>query len=465
MYNNTHIYLFMFIEKGMVLDMDKSKFPSQIENIFPQYEKDLSHLVSFNSKNMPADGNAPFGKNLLGVLKAALAIAEGMGLKTFIDPDGYYGYAEIGEGDELIGVLGHLDVVPADDVQNWDTDPFKMVEKDGYFRGRGVQDDKGPALAALYALKLLLDDGVKFNKRIRFIFCTDEENLWRCVDAYVKKEEIPTMGFTPDSDFPLVYAEKGLIEYTLTTKEKIDYPFTGGTAFNAVPADAYIDYTKDMEDELKKKGFDYKKIDSKIEVIGKTAHAMRADQGINAITRLCEALYGEGKRGKMLDFVMHRGLDPIGRPIFGEMSDYTGGVTFNIGMADFKTDSQQLSIDIRYPATREKEEIDNLMQEAVDEYGVDLKEFDYLAPLLVNLDTPLVKSLLKAYQEVTGDNKTKPITMGGATFARSMPNNVAFGANFPGELVTEHEPNERIKPEYLKKAMEVYMHAFINLAT
>lgn len=446
--------------------MDTSNFNSQIEKIFPKYKEDLAKLVSFNSKNMPADGDdAPMGKNIRKALEAAISVADGMGLKTFIDPDGYYGYAEIGEGTEMLGVLGHLDVVPADDKENWDTDPFQMTEKDGYLIGRGVEDDKGPLLASLYSVKLLMDNGVKFNKRIRFIFCTDEESLWRCVKAYVKKEEHPTLGFTPDSDFPLVYAEKGLIEYTLTTDDSIDYPFTGGAAFNAVAAEATIDNTEEINEMLDILDYKYKESQGKITVIGKTAHAMRADEGVNAITRLCTALSKSEKKGRMLDFVLNKGIDPIGKPIFGNMQDYTGGVTFNIGMADFKKDKQELSIDIRFPATKTKEEIDKLMRAAAKEYDVNIEEFDYLAPLYVDQDSDLVKKLLKAYRDVTGDTKSQPITMGGATFARSMDNIVAFGANFPGQTVTEHEPNERVRPEHLMKAMEVYMHAFINLAT
>lgn len=445
--------------------MDTSKFKTQIEKIFPKYKEDLAKLVSFNSKYMPADGEgAPLGKNIHHALKAAVAIADGMGMKTFIDPEGYYGYAEIGGGKEMLGVLGHLDVVPADDKENWDSDPFQMTEKDGYLIGRGVEDDKGPLLASLYSVKLLMDNGAKFNKRIRFIFCTDEESLWRCVKAYVKNEEHPTLGFTPDSDFPLVYAEKGLIEYTLTAEDTIDYPFTGGTAFNAVAAEAIIAGSDEVLDMLDILDYKYKKTDGRITVIGKTAHAMRADEGINSITRLCKALSKAGKKGSMLDFILDKGIDPIGKPIFGDMQDYTGGVTFNIGMADFKKDRQELSVDIRFPATRKKEEIDELMRAAASEYDVKVEQFDYLAPIYVDQDSDLVKKLLKAYRDVTGDNESQPITMGGATFARSMENIVAYGANFPGQIVTEHEPNERVKPEHLMKAMEVYMHAFINLA-
>lgn len=436
----------------------------EIQTNFPKFKENLKTLVSYNSKNMPADGDAPFGKNLLNVLEKALEIASSMGLKTFIDPKGYYGYAEIGEGTEMLGVLGHLDVVPADDTENWDTDPFTMTEKDGYLIGRGTQDDKGPTLASLYAMKILIDNGAKFNKRVRFIFCTDEESLWRCIKAYAENEEHPTMGFTPDSHFPLVYAEKGLVEYTLIAEENIDYEFTGGSALNAVPAKSTIKSTDEIKSALDSLEYKYEEDQGELTVIGKTVHAMIPDEGINSITRLLEALSKAGKKGKIIDFVLQEGLDPFGKPIFGNISDYTGGLSFNIGLADFKKDKQTLGIDIRFPATKKKEDIDKMMSEAAAKYDIKVEPFDYLRPLYIDPESELAVKLLKAYRDVTGDTQSKPITLGGATFARSMDNIVAFGANFPDSVVTEHGPNERIKESDLKKAMEVYVAAFINLA-
>ena len=437
---------------------------NQINDIFPEYKENLKNLVSYNSKNMPAEDKAPFGKNLVNVLNKAVSIAESMGMKTYIDPEGYYGYAEIGEGDQMVGVLGHLDIVPADDKENWDTDPFQMTEEEGYLIGRGVQDDKGPMLASLYAMKILMDNGGELNKRVRFIFCTDEESLWRGVKAYVKNEEHPDLGFTPDSHFPLVYAEKGLVEYTLITEENLDYEFTGGSALNAVPAKATVDSDDEIKNALNELKYDFEDKDGKITVLGKTVHAMIPEKGINAITRLIEALNKAGKKGKMLDFVLNDGLETTAKSIFGDINDYTGGLSFNIGLADFKKDRQTIGIDIRFPATKKKEDIDKMMRDSAEKCGVTVEDFDYLKPLYVDPKSELAQKLLKAYQDVTGDTKSEPITMGGATFARSMDNIVAYGANFPDTVVTEHGPNERIKENDLKKAMEVYVQAFINLA-
>lgn len=143
-----------------------------------------------------------FGESIDLALKKALEISGKLGFKTHRDPDGYYGYAEIGAGEDMIGVLGHVDVVPAGNIQLWEMPPFEAIIKDGKMFGRGTIDDKGSVLAALFATRALLNLGVSFSKRIRFIFETDEESLWRCMQSYCQKEELPTMSFTPDATFP-----------------------------------------------------------------------------------------------------------------------------------------------------------------------------------------------------------------------------------------------------------------------
>ena len=171
----------------------------------------------------------PFGKGIDDALREALKIAKGLGFQTKYDPDGYFGTAEVGQGDELVGLLGHMDVVPPGNLDAWETGPFEPFEKDGVMYGRGVQDDKGPALASLFAIKALMDAGVIFNKRVRFIFSTDEETLWRGINKYLEKgEEVPTIGFSPDANFPLIYAEKGLLDF-LTSRIQSMQHFHMGT--------------------------------------------------------------------------------------------------------------------------------------------------------------------------------------------------------------------------------------------
>ncbi|MDN6161837.1 MAG: Sapep family Mn(2+)-dependent dipeptidase [Atopostipes sp.] len=435
----------------------------RIDEFFSDYQKDLESLVSINSV-LDEEGEKPFGQGIQKALEQILEIADNLGFTTKIDPNGYYGYAEIGEGEDLFGVLGHMDVVPAGDINNWDSDPFELTEKDGQLYGRGTSDDKGPMLASMYSLKAILDEGYKLNQRVRFIVGTDEESLWRCMDAYTAKEEIPTMGFTPDSGFPLNYAEKGLIEYYLYSDENSTIRLEGGGPLNAVPEQARIDYDEEVESALDELSYSYKKEENDLVVYGKAMHAMVADQGENAIVYAAEALHKAGKRNKMIDFIVEILADPNGKGIYGEVEDEVSGkLMLTVGDVEFKEDEQKVGIDMRFPVTTSKEFIDEGLKEVGKEHGIRVENYDYLPSVYIERDSDLVKGLMDAYQEITGDMESQPKVSGGATYARAMDNVVAFGPLLPGREETEHQANENIVIDDMKIAMEVYIKAFMNL--
>jgi len=169
----------------------------------------LAELVRIPSVCAENEGGYPFGAAIDQALRKALDIAGNLGFKTCYGDGGYYGYAETGEGQEMLGILGHLDVVPPGKPEDWERDPFDPVEKDGKLYGRGTQDDKGPMLAALYAVKSADGCSVKFNSRVRFIFGTDEETLWRCINRYKRKKNCRTRDSRPSSRFRLPMQKKG----------------------------------------------------------------------------------------------------------------------------------------------------------------------------------------------------------------------------------------------------------------
>ena len=426
----------------------------------------LVELVRIPSVCDEGGGGYPFGEAVDRALRVALRIAGDLGFKTHYGVGGYYGYAETGEGAEMLGILGHLDVVPPGKLEDWERDPFDPVERDGMLFGRGTQDDKGPMLAALYAAKALMDAGVKFNKRVRFIFGTDEETLWRCINRYKEKEELPGMGFSPDSRFPVTYAEKGLLQLRLEGVNESGLRLSSGSAFNAVPDS--ITYTSDRQEDLvsmlDELGFAYQRKEGGIEVKGKAAHAIVAEEGINAIARLCLALHAIGVESKTIQFIAEEiGEDPFGARIFGECADAPSGVLkFNVGKIELDQ-VEQLSIDARIPVTVPKEEVVAKLSAAADRYGLEYKEFDWLAPLYLPLDHFVVTTLMKVYQQYSGDSVTEPRSSGGATYARAMPNCVAFGALTHDEPLTEHQANERAVLKNLYKAMEIYAHAIYEL--
>lgn len=439
---------------------------SHLEALHEPLNEALIELVRIPSVCEEGAEGFPFGPAVDCALRKALEIAGGLGFRTHYGDGGYYGYAEVGEGREMIGILGHLDVVPAGNPEDWATDPFVPVKRNGILYGRGAQDDKGPLLAALFAVRALMDAGVTFNKRVRFIFGTDEESLWRGIKVYKEKEELPAMGFTPDSHFPLVYAEKGLLQCLLLGKSECGLRLTGGSAFNAVAdsATCYNAQLGDLADELRSRGFDFARNEDVLIVMGKAAHAKDPENGVNAIARLCIALDALGTESGAVQFIAREvGEDPFATRIFGDCADKpSGSLTFNVGKIDIGP-TEMIAIDCRIPVTVAKEKIVDRLIAASGRYGLVYREVDWLAPIHIPQKHTLVKTLLRVYGLISGDLLSDPIATGGATYARAIDNCVAFGALFHNEPNTEHQPNERVVLKNLYKAMEIYAHAIYEL--
>ena len=426
----------------------------------------LKTLISYPSVLNEGENGTPFGQAIQDVLEKTLEICRSLGFTTYLDPKGYYGYAEIGQGAELLAVLCHLDVVPSGDEADWQTPPFEASIKDGWIFGRGVQDDKGPSMAALYAVKALLDNGFTFKKRVRFIFGTDEETLWRCMGRYNELEETATLGFAPDSSFPLTYAEKGLLQVKLHGPGSDQLELEAGAAFNVVPSKA--SYQGELLEQvvagLQAASFDYEQNDQQVTVIGLPKHAKDAAEGVNAIVRLATVLQPLQAHPALAFIAEAVGEDATGGRLFGDISDEPSGrLSFNIAGLTLNSEKSEICIDIRIPVLADKDQLVAKLAEIAGRYQLDYEEFDYLAPLYVPKDSELVSTLMAIYQEKTGD--TSPaMSSGGATFARTMPNCVAFGALFPGAEQTEHQANERASLEDLYRAMDIYAETIFRLA-
>ena len=436
------------------------------EQVKEEFLSSLKLLISYPSVLNENENGTPFGQAIQDVLEKTLEICQGLGFKTYLDPKGYYGYAEIGQGKELLAVLCHLDVVPSGDEADWKTPPFEAIVKDGYIFGRGVQDDKGPSMAALYAVKALLDSGVVFQKRVRFIFGTDEETLWRCMGRYNELEETATLGFAPDSSFPLTYAEKGLLQVKLHGPGSDFLQLEAGEAFNVVPAKASYQgaFLEKVIAGLRAAGFDYEETADEVTVLGVPKHAKDAAQGVNAIVRLAKVLQLLAPHPTLSFIVDAVGEDATGSRLFGPILDEpSGSLSFNIAGLTITPERSEIRIDLRIPVLADKEDLVRVLSKKAADYQLTYEEFDYLAPLYVPKDSELVSTLMSIYQEKIGD--TSPaMSSGGATFARTMPNCVAFGALFPGAEQTEHQANERAKIDDLYKAMDIYAETIRRLA-
>lgn len=406
-----------------------------------------------------------FGEPIDKCLDKVLEIMKDLGFHTFKAEDGAYGYAEIGEG-EMLGVLGHLDVVNARKEDGWDQEPFNPLVKDGFLCGRGSQDDKGAIMSAVYGLKSLLDDGYKLNKKVRFIFGLDEETLWRSIAEYTKREEAPVMGFSPDSQFPLTYAEKGLLQVHIKGDKKSIYNYVGGDSFNAVSATAQCAYDEKIETALKELGFDYHVDNDTITATGLTAHARHPWEGISANLHLIRAIEKAGYKDSTIDFILDAFEDKYRFEGFTEkdLSDFSGPITVCFSKMQADDNGVLLSVDLRLPVSVEKDTVMELLQKKASQYGLDVELFDWLAPIHVPLESELIKALMESYQEVTGDTTSEPAISAGATYARAFDNCVAFGACFPDTAMTEHEPNERASIDEMVRAAKVFRNAFKKLA-
>ena len=442
------------------------KFEDIITSLKDDFIKSIQEFVSINSvEGIPMDG-MPFGKGVDDALRFTLSLGERLGFRTFYG-DGYYGYIEMGEGEELIGILAHLDIVPVENPSNWIHPPFRGEIEDNKLYGRGAVDDKGPLLAALYAMKTVMESGIQLNKRIRLILGTNEETDWKGIEKYLSLEEVPSCGFTPDSDYPLINAEKGLLQIKLSSFHKNSFALRGGGALNSVPDHCIYEGSK-IEELVNKANllkYQFESSNNFFKTIGRSAHSAKAQQGINAIGIMAILLHKENIHSSIVDFIANEiGEDFYGENIFGVYEDEVSGkLTINLGRAYIDHEKQELYLDIRYPVTKNEDDVIALLKEKIRAYELEFEIFGRLSPLYVPTDNPLVITLREIFEEATGLDST-PISTGGATYARALNNCVAFGPLFPGKVKMAHQDDEYIDLNDLTKSVLMYAMAIERLA-
>lgn len=415
----------------------------------------LNTLCSFRSvTERTNDPEHPYGEETNKALKFMLDTCKGFGFRT-VNLDNQLGYAEIGEGEEIFGILAHLDVVPVG--SGWDHEPFAAtVSDDGYIYGRGVVDDKGPAVASVYAMKDVLDSGCKFTKRIRIIFGqTEEKGPWSDMDYYKEHEELPAMGITPDADFPALYGEKGIMHFTLSMpKDKAGFiSVSGGQASNMVA------------DEAKGSVKCYNIVRDFYEQ-GKASHGSTPQDGKNAISMLMAEVGDATDKCGMANFYnKYIAFDVHGERLGLDLSDEESGrLTLNVGKIEMTDDTVDLRMDIRYPVTFSSEVIISKLEAVAKAEGLTFILEEDKAPIYMDKNGPLITELVKVYKDITGrDDEARVI--GGGTYARAMPNIVAFGPMIPGRECTEHQRNERILLDDYLLLRKVYGEAFKRICT
>lgn len=455
------------------------------ERIFSMKDEILEGIigcVNIDSVKGEEEPDAPYGKGPKAALDFALSLGEKMGFKS-VNVDDRAGYVEIGEGDEMVAALGHLDVVPVGDLSEWISPPFEATIRDGKLFGRGVLDDKGATIGAFYGLKVLRELGLPFRKRIRVIFGTDEENGSSCVQHYVSSgQEMPVMGFTPDAEYPLIYFEKGITHATVGKKGLVQGPieilsFEGGVAQNVVPKDCKLVLKGEHDDIISHlagaEGVEAKTEDGNtvITAIGKNAHGSTPEVGINAITRLLLALQEEDVEKIGGDFQTVAGFirEKVGNETDGKSlgvhfaDEETGKTTVNLGIVSFTQEEVYFTLDIRFPKNGSHAEVDEALKEAGAPYGFSVLRKGESKMLYVPQDSELVQKLMGVYSEMTG-KEDKPMAIGGGTYAKEFPNMVAFGPCFEGDEDVIHAPNEGVDIDRLILAIAIGTAALYELA-
>jgi succinyl-diaminopimelate desuccinylase len=438
----------------------------------------LSELVGVQSvleESARSDAH-PFGPRMTEALEKFLGTARKFGFRT-ANIDNMCGYAEIGEGP-LFGVLVHLDVMPAGNAENWESPPFEMTVRNGGVYGRGVSDDKGPAVSSLYALKALAASGVKLNRRFRIIAGLDEESGFRCVERYKKSEEIPEMSFSPDGMFPVVNGEKGILHFIMRRKisnmDAARLPelssIKGGDRFNIVPDKLELFFRRasagNLELVLMPTGAAIQNTGNGVlvQVHGKSAHAMEPQKGENAIQKFL-AVVGS------LDFgppELHAELMKLGALFkmetdgtslgIASSDDVSGDLTCNLAAISFEDGVVSVKGDIRYPVKTRGDFVTGGLEKSAGEAGWTLEIASHSAPLFVPPGNELVRTLLDAYEAVTGEHG-EPISIGGGTYCKAIPNAVSYGATFPQDEDTAHRPNEYLPLDSMRKMTHIYAEA------
>ncbi|MFM1652299.1 dipeptidase PepV [Brevibacillus sp. B_LB10_24] len=442
-----------------------------------------------------ARSGAPFGEGIAQALDYAVQLCADAGMEVK-NVDGYAAHAQFGQGEELIGVLSHVDVVPEGD--GWSTPPYAAEIVDGKIVARGALDDKGPTVAAIFAARIVKESGLALGKRVRLIFGTDEETSWRCLERYFKTEEMPTMGFSPDADFPLIYAEKGMTDLIFRqTKQAFEaqglsrsagidatlLTLEAGLRVNMVPdrgqailrpagktaeelADAYRRY-------LQNAGRTGEVTIAADQVVltmqGVSVHGMDPGKGINAGTELIRflgTLQLDGRASQFVSFsdtYLYRQHD--GKALGIDYDDAEmGPLTLNTGVIRYDSvDGSEFRVNIRYPHSHPYASWEPKLLAHLQEAALELEVIENMPPHRVDPKHPLVTTLQRVYTQQTGE-EAGIIAIGGATYARALDVGVAFGPLFPGRADSAHQRDEHIMIDDLLRATAIYAQAIYELA-
>ena len=452
-----------------------AKLNAIIESMHDEMIDTLQKWIRVPSVKGEAAPGAPFGKEVRSMLDMALADCEQMGFKTQ-NFDGYIAHADLGEGsdEDALAILAHLDVVPEGD--GWRYPPYGAVIENGRMYGRGTSDDKGPAVAALYAMKAVKDVGIPLRRKVRLILGCDEESGWEDIAHYNKVATMPRMGFSPDASYPIINIEKGICRLELhgvLSNEGLQViAFNNGERPNVIPGRASALVAGDAATVAQAEAA-AKKLDIPAEVqltdkgvsitvTGISGHAAYPETARNANGEMLLLLRELGVQGDLRLLADKIGLDYKGEGLEISVSDgISGYLTCNLGIIRAGEGGVYATLDIRYPVMTNPDMIIKNVSASLP--GMRVEAMEVKEPHHVPAGSELVQNLLDAYHEVTGYER-KCLYTGGGTYARSLQEGVAFGASFPQDEDLAHQANEYADIEGLYKNIKIFALAIVKLA-
>ncbi|QBF23866.1 dipeptidase PepV ['Catharanthus roseus' aster yellows phytoplasma] len=439
----------------------------------------LQTLLKINTELTTFDPNrtgAPFGEGNQQALDFMLDLGSQSGFKT-LNLEGYAGHIEYGNQKEWVGMIGHLDVVPAG--TGWTYHPYKGFIANEKIYGRGAQDNKGPTIAAYFALKILKELKLPLSKRIKLILGVDEETGFRCMKHYFTKlPEVPVSGFVPDSHFPAIYCEKGIGDFTFegTVLDNRIVSIQSGQASNVVPdlAQAVLKFDPNYSDLF----HNFVKTNSikatlepqgdllKFEVHGVSTHGSTPEIGKNALYDLMKVLKALGITNTLVDFFDQYLVDSLNGKKLGinHFDEETYNLVCFSGVLKLENNQAFFTLNLRYPKGITFEKILFQLEKAAKSQHFCLKNTIHHPIMYVDPKSELMQTLLKVYQKHTNDLVSKPMCVGGGSFAKCAPNLVPFGPTFVDEISLIHQKNESISIDKLITLTVIYTEALYELA-
>lgn len=428
------------------------------------------------SVKQPSEGeNAPFGPDTRKMLDIALEDARKLGFDVK-DIDGYAGQVDMGEGDEYeaLGILGHLDIVPVGD--GWTQNPYGGDIVDGKVFGRGTSDDKGYVAAALYAMAAVKKAGIALNRKVRLIMGCDEETGMQDMAYYKTHAVMPRSGFSPDAEYPLINIEKGGAVVKLSGTHAKDgvqlKSFHQGERINVIPGNARCEIYGG-ENEAQKALEAGKKLGVPVEAVcengvvtitttGKTGHAAMGENARNAIGQMLLILRQVGVRGAISALAEFVGMTYYGENLGIAMEDrMSGKLTCSLDIIHADEEKVEALLDVRYPVLFNPDIMEKVMNMTLCG-ALEAKVLGQHGPHFVSENSTLVRELLSAYEDVTGE-KGYAFAIGGGTYARTMEEGVAFGGLFPGEVEMAHQADEYVTLDNFNKNMKIFAYAIVRL--